>query len=69
MLCSFKHSKVHTKEDNDDELEVEEVENTDHESVECDYCEKKFEDIDDLIDHFGKTGHNLPEDQHAAARP
>ena len=28
----------------------------------CDYCGKAHDEIDDLIDHFGETSHNLEDD-------
>ena len=69
VLCAFKHPEANPRRTKGDELTAEIIEVTDDESVECDYCKKRFGDIDDLIDHFGKTEHNLLEDQHAPAWP
>ena len=63
-LCSYKHSNPDSEDSDTDKITDSNIEATD-ETVSCDYCKKKFEDIDDLIDHFGVTEHNLYEDQHA----
>ena len=34
------------------------------ETCSCFYCAQKFEELDELIDHFSETGHNLPESEH-----
>ena len=59
-LCSFTHSKVpeeepvdeHSENDNESESEDNELD------VEpCESCGQLFDDIEDLIDHYGTTGH------------
>ena len=56
-LCSFRHSKV-------PEEPIEENGDTDNESEEndmevepCESCGQIFDEIEDLIDHYGTTGH------------
>ena len=51
------------KEMNDNTTEFEE----DSEVECCNYCSKVFNDIDDLIDHFGITGHNLLENDQTSS--
>ena len=57
-LCSFRHAKVPEvepiDENSDDYIESEE-----NEVESCDFCGEMFGDIDDLIDHYCTTAHNL----------
>ena len=69
-LCKFKHTRYTEKEDNGHET-VEEEPNekisdneTDSDVESCDFCGQVFDDIDDLIEHYGITGHNLSESEH-----
>jgi hypothetical protein len=56
-LCSYRHSKS-TEEENLDEIS-EDYDSDENEVEPCDFCGEVFDDIDDLIDHYGITGHNL----------
>ena len=49
----------HIDEESDNSFETEEDSGTES----CNYCGEVFDDIDDLIDHFGTTGHNLKDDK------
>ena len=61
--------EINDEKDNEpaDEEIVEEIDDDTTEFEEdsevecCNYCSKAFEDIDDLINQFGITGHNLLE--------
>ena len=73
-------NKEPTKDDNDDKTtrkenvvvepadrsidESSEDDNDDSGVESCDFCGQEYDDIDDLIDHYGITGHNLPESEH-----
>ena len=65
-LCPYKHSKKNLYENNDEQTSNKS--DTDDDSVSCTYCHENFEDIDDLIAHYGVTEHNLDEDQHSTPR-
>ena len=57
-LCSFRHTKVPKVdliEENIDDYNESEENNIEVES--CESCGEMFDDIEDLIDHYGTTGH------------
>ena len=49
----------HIDEETDHSFETEEDSGTES----LNFCGEVFDDKDDLIDHFGTTGHNLEDDQ------
>ena len=54
----------------DEEIETNDITNEFEEDSEaecCNYCSEVFKDIDDLIDHFGITGHNLLENDQTSS--
>jgi hypothetical protein len=57
-LCSYRHIKS-TDEETGDETSDDLDDSEENETESCDFCGEVFGDIDDLIDHYGITGHNL----------
>ena len=53
-------NRTHAKTDNINKLGVYDKE-TDDPELTCKYCSESFDDINELIDHFTKTAHNLDE--------
>ena len=53
-LCSFRHTKTNEEEPFDNESDDENEEN---EVEPCESCGQLFDDIEDLIDHYGTTEH------------
>ena len=62
-MCQYRHEI--TNEDIDESI-INDVENNDDEEDEsdeehfpCDSCEQVYNDVEDLIEHYGETAHNL----------
>ena len=62
ILCSFRHDRNPIEEPNDEESDDPDDTEENSEIEYCNFCSLAFEDVDDLIDHYGTTGHNLMED-------
>ena len=64
-LCSCQHSKTSRKQpitkDNNAVVETEDKldSDSDKEEYSCISCKKMFDDVDDMIEHYGETGHNI----------
>ena len=68
-LCQFRHPKIQNEESEnestskDDNIQhIDEHESDDDQSEElfpCDSCDKIYDEIDDLIEHYGETAHNI----------
>ena len=56
---SFRHTQNRTQSDKRSVQSIEHENGTGVES--CGFCSQQFDDINDLISHFGMTGHNLSE--------
>ena len=57
---SVANKDVENEPANEDEISDNSLELEEDSDIEtCNYCKRDFDDIDDLIDHFGITGHNL----------
>ena len=62
ILCSFRHKESPIEETVDEESDEPNDTEENSEVEYCNFCSEAFDDIDDLIDHYGTTGHNLMED-------
>ena len=54
--------KMHKEKEHNERHAMNEHDDGDDQSVElfpCDSCDKIFEEIEDLIEHYGETAHNL----------
>ena len=58
MLLSYWHNKS-TEDDKGDKTSDDLDDFEENEAESFDFCGEVFGDIDDLIDHYGITGHNL----------
>ena len=65
--CQFRHRNQETQscDENDDKnatkeviSEIEDETNYDDQVYPCDTCENVYDDIEELIDHYGETAHN-----------
>ena len=73
-MFQFRHTNKETastekEEDEQETVEVEPIKKVSDDENDSgveswDFCGQVFDDIDDLIDHFGITGHNLSENEH-----
>lgn len=70
-LCQLQHSFNNEQNDDDDKSVRENANETfddkdanksEEELSSCNYCGEVYKDIDDLINHFGETGHNLEDE-------
>ena len=67
-LCQFRHpSKSTDQPDKNSDGELNDDENSSDSEEEseiqsCNYCGQIYEEIEELIDHFAETGHNLHDD-------
>ena len=65
-LCQFRHPTTEQTDDSIDS-EVNNDENCSESEEEpeiepCNYCGQLFNEIEELIDHYAETGHNLHDD-------
>jgi hypothetical protein len=54
-LCSFGHTSI--EEESDDKENEDNIQSEENEVEPCESCGELFDDIEDLIDHYGTTGH------------
>ena len=62
VMCQFRHESTEKESVETEDIEKSKPENEtsdDDEVYPCLSCEIVFDDLDDLIDHYGETGHNI----------